>query len=209
MAYTPTTWATGDIITAEKLNNIERGIRDSETLNAIVTLTLDTSNPTVPKILTATCSHTCTDIANAYNSGKHISIKVQFAGMPSTQLGSLVACDETGEESSGYTVTFRFNFSPTIQILTGLIDVNNEAALYNQTFENSIITLSPNDNRLPITANELFRYCTDNTIRLYIISTSATYILTSFEQVNGAYTFTFGSEVYTAASGSLYPQKNN
>ena len=26
MAYTPTTWATGDVITQEKLNNIEQGI---------------------------------------------------------------------------------------------------------------------------------------------------------------------------------------
>lgn len=29
MAYTPTTWATGDIVTAEKLNKLERGVADA------------------------------------------------------------------------------------------------------------------------------------------------------------------------------------
>lgn len=29
MSYTPTTWATGDVITAEKLNNIENGIANA------------------------------------------------------------------------------------------------------------------------------------------------------------------------------------
>lgn len=29
MSYTPTTWATGDVITADKLNNIEQGILDA------------------------------------------------------------------------------------------------------------------------------------------------------------------------------------
>ena len=30
MSYTPTTWADGDLITAEKLNNIENGIANLE-----------------------------------------------------------------------------------------------------------------------------------------------------------------------------------
>lgn len=29
MAYEPTTWACGDIVTAEKLNNIEDGIQEA------------------------------------------------------------------------------------------------------------------------------------------------------------------------------------
>lgn len=31
MAYTPTSWVTGDVVTAEKLNNIESGIVGNET----------------------------------------------------------------------------------------------------------------------------------------------------------------------------------
>ena len=31
MAYTPTVWNTGDVITAEKLNNIENGIENALT----------------------------------------------------------------------------------------------------------------------------------------------------------------------------------
>ena len=31
MAYTPTNWKTGDVITAEKLNNMESGIADCDT----------------------------------------------------------------------------------------------------------------------------------------------------------------------------------
>lgn len=32
MAYTPTVWATGDVITAEKLNKAEQGIADATTI---------------------------------------------------------------------------------------------------------------------------------------------------------------------------------
>lgn len=37
MAYTPTEWVTGDVITAEKLNKAEQGIKDA---NSVVTVTL-------------------------------------------------------------------------------------------------------------------------------------------------------------------------
>ncbi len=30
MAYSPTTWETGDVITADKLNHIEEGIEETE-----------------------------------------------------------------------------------------------------------------------------------------------------------------------------------
>lgn len=35
MSYTPTEWKTGDVITAEKLNNMESGIGDNASLNII------------------------------------------------------------------------------------------------------------------------------------------------------------------------------
>ena len=37
MSYTPTQWQTGDTITAERLNNMESGIEDGQTL--VVTIT--------------------------------------------------------------------------------------------------------------------------------------------------------------------------
>lgn len=44
MAYTPTTWADGDIITAEKMNKLEQGVADgqgvqSEAVQTIAVLT--------------------------------------------------------------------------------------------------------------------------------------------------------------------------
>lgn len=37
MSYTPTDWKTGDVITAEKLNNMENGIENSGVLVAAIT----------------------------------------------------------------------------------------------------------------------------------------------------------------------------
>lgn len=41
MAYTPTTWNDGDIITKEKLNNVEQGIKtlDEDTITGIELIT--------------------------------------------------------------------------------------------------------------------------------------------------------------------------
>lgn len=43
MAYTPTNWQDGDIITAEKLNNLEQGIAANE--QGIEDTTLEFSDP--------------------------------------------------------------------------------------------------------------------------------------------------------------------
>lgn len=47
MAYTPTVWATGDIITAEKLNKAERGIASAESFVVPVSLEGDTGTMTL------------------------------------------------------------------------------------------------------------------------------------------------------------------
>lgn len=41
MAYNPTVWQTGDIVTAEKLNNIERGIEDASAISLKVNITTE------------------------------------------------------------------------------------------------------------------------------------------------------------------------
>ena len=47
MSYTPTTWATGDVITAEKLNNMESGIENAGVM--IATITEDSGSYTCDK----------------------------------------------------------------------------------------------------------------------------------------------------------------
>lgn len=72
--YTPTEWATGDVITAEKLNNIESGIENNEsgidavkTLYVTVTLTWGGGTPTV------TLDKTYDEMLESYNSGAVIT----------------------------------------------------------------------------------------------------------------------------------------
>lgn len=60
MSYTPTTWATGDTITASAMNKIENGIA-----NAGSALVVQASN--VDDILT--CDHTVQEIYDAMTSG--------------------------------------------------------------------------------------------------------------------------------------------
>lgn len=44
MAYTPTNWKTGDVVTSSKLNNIETGITDANSMIVIVDFDDDTGN---------------------------------------------------------------------------------------------------------------------------------------------------------------------
>lgn len=62
MAYTPTVWETGDVITAEKLNNMECGIEAATPL--ILTETEDSEAGTY------TLSETAGTIKTAFDSGR-------------------------------------------------------------------------------------------------------------------------------------------
>ena len=61
MSYTPTEWKTGDVITAEKLNNIENGVVNAKEV-AVFEFTPNEG------LVTTDC--TPQDVASAYNSGK-------------------------------------------------------------------------------------------------------------------------------------------
>lgn len=78
MSYEKQTWATGDTITAEKLNHMEDGIADggggSSVFQVIYTIAEDGQGG-----FTATCNHTMTEIVTAYNAGKYIPIMVDTA----------------------------------------------------------------------------------------------------------------------------------
>lgn len=63
MSYTPTEWKTGDVITADKLNNIEQGIVDAGVL--VVTFSM-------PDPYTTTADKTYEEIVSAIESGKAV-----------------------------------------------------------------------------------------------------------------------------------------
>ena len=67
MSYTPTTWETGDVITADKLNNIENGVVNAKEV-AVFEFTPDGAS------VTTDC--TPQDVANAYESGKVCLAKI-------------------------------------------------------------------------------------------------------------------------------------
>lgn len=69
MSYTPTTWQTGDTITAEKLNNMEDGIKNANE-PFIVTLT-----PTAEDF-SGTMDKTPQEIYNAYKANRQIRAKI-------------------------------------------------------------------------------------------------------------------------------------
>ena len=69
MSYTPTTWQTGDTITAEKLNNMESGIEKA--VNPFIV----TCTPTAQDF-SGTMDKTPEEIDEAYRTGRRIRFKV-------------------------------------------------------------------------------------------------------------------------------------
>lgn len=75
MAYTPTEWATGDVITAEKLNNMEQGIEDAQ-LN-ILTVDLDETFGT-HDVYNIQISDIDGDVAAAMSNPEQTVIHIKF-----------------------------------------------------------------------------------------------------------------------------------
>ena len=71
MAYTPTTWVTGDTITAVKLNNMEQGIANAGgALLVECTTNIGTG--------TTTCNKTASEIAQAFYSGMAVILSQSY-----------------------------------------------------------------------------------------------------------------------------------
>lgn len=70
MPYTPNTWATGDTITADKLNHMEDGISEASSYDAVILLThadntaYDTSDQIIPSIVSGTFEACASKILN-------------------------------------------------------------------------------------------------------------------------------------------------
>lgn len=90
MAYTPTTWQTGDTITATAMNKIENGIANAG--SALIVQASLTNN-------TLTCDHTVQEIYDAITSGTPVYIAWTY-----------------GTFSTDY--TSQTYFAPVIQIYT-------------------------------------------------------------------------------------------
>lgn len=92
MSYEKTTWATGDVITAEKLNNIEDGVEDaSGGESVVVTLSAGESGIVADK--------TFSELAEAVEQNKVVIIRTADSGMCE------IAQAQYGEVSGDYVLT--------------------------------------------------------------------------------------------------------
>ena len=73
MAYTPTTWTTGDTITATKLNKMEQGIA-----NAGSAMIVGTNDAYAEATASGTMDKTFSDIYNALKSGTPVYVKIGY-----------------------------------------------------------------------------------------------------------------------------------
>ena len=132
MPYTPTNWQTGDIITAEKLNNLENGVAgggggSSDAFEVIFTVERDDETES----LIATCDKTFSEISAAFSANKKIYAWLYDTGYEQTLLSNA---------QSNNTEQFIFSFA---DIYTGsstkyIITINSESV---NVIDNS--TVSP------------------------------------------------------------------
>lgn len=105
MAYVPTVWQTGDIITAEKLNKAENGIAAASDEVFVIKATYSVEGG-VPS---ATLDKTLSEIASAYQADKPIVMNQQFI---------FIMFDFDGGDPVGVTIGQK-----TTNATTGVFDV--------------------------------------------------------------------------------------
>lgn len=79
MSYAATNWATGDVITAEKLNNIENGIENASDSVFMVTITYFSVAENTFK-----CDKTWNEVKEAYENKKRIIFQRKTSGDDNT-----------------------------------------------------------------------------------------------------------------------------
>ncbi len=87
MSYTKTTWLTGDTITAEKLNNIETGIKNNDDNAKIFIVNLETQD-----MQNYTADRTFEQLVQAFNNGYYILARIGNVvtnALPNTSSGEV------------------------------------------------------------------------------------------------------------------------
>jgi len=106
MSYTETTWKKGDAITAEKLNNIEGGIKANETAignNVFIVNVVAEDNSGA---ITATADKTRQEMSAAVDAGKRIIIRLTHNKKSTPpSIHELTPNIWTSTNASGYTFT--------------------------------------------------------------------------------------------------------
>lgn len=104
MSYTPTTWQTGDTITAEKLNNMESGIENANE-PFIVTCTPTSQN------YSGVMDKTVAEINEAYEAGRKIYFRVLTGANTYAEVLCAIAVKDTALYPSygGYTIDLNNN----------------------------------------------------------------------------------------------------
>lgn len=99
MAYNKTTWQTGDIVTADKLNNLEQGVANAQTM--IVHVTEGGSDDPFDFILDCTWS----EIKTAFDAGMSVkaSLQIEEDGVHVSTMTPMIGCYYSETE---YGVTF-------------------------------------------------------------------------------------------------------
>lgn len=103
MNYNKTTWDTGDIVTAEKLNNIEDGIASAGDGIFIVSVQGGDNEPRA-------LDKTYAEIVEAFNSGKTVVILQSQSSSAGTAVGWMYLCGYS-EINSGDFTTYGVGFT--------------------------------------------------------------------------------------------------
>ena len=83
MAYEPTEWKTGDIVTSDKLNKVERGIKDGGPLIITVTKTSQQGDDGRP-VYVYSVDRTKDEIVTAIDNGRQVEMLLLVAEGPAS-----------------------------------------------------------------------------------------------------------------------------
>ena len=135
MSYTPTDWKTGDVITADKLNNMEQGIVDSEMLLITATNVASQSTPQT----TPTLDKTFLEIADAIKAGKVPLLKMV------TQSGFVYFAKNVSVIYSGDDVLgVVFNLLTTALVMDGTVwnETNTVVVIYSDMVSSTFYSVN-------------------------------------------------------------------
>ena len=203
MAYMPTNWATGDVITAEKLNHMENGI---EALEVVLNITMDSLGVHVSN---ASSSISCQSIYNALNAGKRIIVNVNETtpNGPYSHYGKLFYSNYDNDEDA-YFAQFSFDFKGGICLLT-FKDNGNNIELDDSKIEGANINILRNSNdEIPVVAKELLPLLQTNNIYVtYYVDQNNfnSEKIISYSMQSGAYIFTTIGTSFRAENINDFP----